>query len=328
MTGTDGQDRGDDILEVTVPPSLAGERLDRSVSMLAGVTRSVAADLVAQGRIVLDGQPVARRADTLSAGQRLQITLPAAESAALVPDDSVEFAVVYEDAALVVVDKPPGLVVHQGAGHHHGTLVQGLVARYPDLAELAASGAGGDPSRPGIVHRLDKGTSGLLVVARTADAYRMLAAQFKEHSTTRTYRALVAGSVAEESGVVDAPIGRSVRRPTRMAVRSEGRPARTRFQVLEHYRGPLELTLLDVTLETGRTHQARVHLAAIGHPVIGDDRYGGPVARPADILGRLEAGRVLLHARRLTLVHPDGAPRTWESPLPADMTAVLSALAN
>ncbi len=327
MTETYEQDRGGDILDVTVPPSLAGERLDRTVAMLAGVTRSVAAELVTQGRIVLDGQPVLRRADTLAAGQRLQITLLPAESIGLVPDDTVEFAVVYEDADLLVLDKPAGLVVHQGAGNHQGTLVEGLVARYPDLAELAASG-GGEPTRPGIVHRLDKGTSGLLVVARTADAYRMLAAQFKEHSTTRSYGALVAGAVSEESGVVDAPIGRSVRRPTRMAVRSEGRPARTRFHVLERYQGPLEFTLLEVTLETGRTHQARVHLAAIGHPVIGDDRYGGPEARPVEILKQVEPGRVLLHARRLTLVHPDGDTRTWESPLPADMTAVLSALSS
>ncbi len=327
MTGPDEQDRGGDVLDVAVPPSLAGERLDRTVSMLAGVTRRVAAELVAQGRIVLDGQPVSRRSDTLAAGQRLQITLPVAQALGIVPDDTVEFAVVYEDSDLLVVDKPPGLVVHEGAGHHQGTLVEGLVARYPDLADLAASG-GGEANRPGIVHRLDKGTSGLLVVARTPDAYRMLAAQFKEHSTTRAYGALVAGSVQEESGVVDAPIGRSVRRPTRMAVRSEGRPARTRFQVSQRFQGPVEVTLLEVTLETGRTHQARVHLAAIGHPVIGDDRYGGPEARPAEILKLVERGRVLLHARRLTLVHPDGETRTWESPLPADMVAVLSALSS
>jgi 23S rRNA pseudouridine1911/1915/1917 synthase len=217
--------------------------------------------------------------------------------------------------------------VHHGAGHRSRTLVDGLVAQYPDIAELAASGTG-DPTRPGIVHRLDKATSGLVIVARSAPAHAYLASQFKEHSAVRTYRAVVAGIVTEDAGVVDAPIGRSSRRPTRMAVRSSGRVARTRFAVLSRYRGTVDASLLEVTLETGRTHQIRVHLAAIGHPVMGDVRYGGPSACPAVVMDVIGPDRVLLHAGQLTLVHPDGESRTWVSPLPSDITQVLELLAR
>jgi 23S rRNA pseudouridine1911/1915/1917 synthase len=326
VTDSEAVQSQDGTIDMVVPESLSGERVDRAVAMLSGVPRSVAAEMVEGGAVAVDGVEARRGSRPLVAGQRLQASVPAARVPRLVPDDTVAFTVLYEDPHLLVIDKPAGLVVHHGAGHRSRTLVDGLVARYPDIAELAASGTG-DPTRPGIVHRLDKGTSGLVVVARTAAAHGFLASQFKEHSAGRTYRAVVAGIVTEDAGVVDAPIGRSTRRPTRMAVRASGRGARTRFEVLDRYSSGVDASLLEVTLDTGRTHQVRVHLAAIGHPVIGDDRYAGAAPRPVAVKEALAPGRLFLHACRLSLDHPEGGDRrTWESPLPADLEAVIGRL--
>jgi 23S rRNA pseudouridine1911/1915/1917 synthase len=238
----------------------------------------------------------------------------------------VTFAVVHEDADLVVVDKPAGLVVHHGAGHRAGTLVDGLVARFPDLAGLAERG-GGDPGRPGIVHRLDKGTSGLLVIARTPQAYHLLSKQFRAHSAGREYLVLAAGRVEADEGTIDAPIGRSTRQRTRMAVTARGRQARTEYRVVARFSDPVPCTLLEARLDTGRTHQVRVHLAAIGHPVIGDERYGGPAARPRPVTGQMVPGRLFLHAFRLSLDHPAGGRRSWDAPRPDDLARVLARLA-
>jgi 23S rRNA pseudouridine1911/1915/1917 synthase len=199
--------------------------------------------------------------------------------------------------------------------------------RFPDIAALADGPC--DPTRPGIVHRLDRGTSGLLVVARTASAYEQLGAQMKARSVGRRYTALVEGHVADDRGVVDAPIGRSVRTPTRMAVTAAGRPSRTGYEVLARLTlpgapggQPASATLLTCTLETGRTHQIRVHLAAIGHPVAGDDRYGPSRGR---VLGPfMTPGRLFLHAGWLAVDHPGTGERvSWESALPPDLRAVL-----
>ncbi|HEY5246326.1 MAG TPA: RluA family pseudouridine synthase, partial [Acidimicrobiales bacterium] len=248
----------------------------------------------------------------------LAVDLPDAAPAGVEPEPDVELRVVHADAAVVVVDKPAGVVVHPGAGHAHGTLVAGLLARFPDLAGV------GDPERPGIVHRLDRGTSGLLVVARTAAAYQSLTAQLAERTVGRRYVALVTGHVADDRGVVDAPIGRSSRTPTKMAVSANGRPARTAYRVLRRLAGQPALdqpsTLLALALETGRTHQIRVHLAAIGHPVVGDDRYGPP----GRVGGRaLPAGRLFLHAAQLGFDHPGSGERVvWTSPLPDDLAGL------
>jgi len=312
-------------LDVEVPHSLDGQRLDRSIAMLTGLARAAVADLVAAGRAKVDGAVVTTRSRALSSGQRLQVAWPALGDAGPVADASVVFTVVHEDEDLVVVDKPAGLVVHHGAGHAGATLVDGLLARYPELARLPEEGCG-DPGRPGIVHRLDKGTSGLVVVARSARAFQSLSRQLREHSAARSYEALVVGLVEADEGVVDAPIGRSARDPGRMAVRTGGREARTAYRVRTRYRAPVAATLLDVELETGRTHQVRVHLTAIGHPVVGDTRYGAARARPAALVTSMAAGRVFLHACRLSLEHPAGGRRTWESPLPGDLQAVLGLL--
>ncbi|HEY1734439.1 MAG TPA: RluA family pseudouridine synthase [Acidimicrobiales bacterium] len=308
---------------VTVPAALDGVRVDRAVALLADVSRGQAAELVAAGRVAVDGVPVATRSTALGAGSTLAVDLPDAPPAGVEPEPDVELRVVHADAAVVVVDKPAGVVVHPGAGHAHGTLVAGLLARFPDLADLGRAGVG-DPERPGIVHRLDRGTSGLLVVARTAAAYQSLTAQLAERTVGRRYVALVTGHVADDRGVVDAPIGRSSRTPTKMAVSANGRPARTGYRVLRRLGAQPAFdqpsTLLALALETGRTHQIRVHLAAIGHPVVGDDRYGPP-GRAG---GRaLPPGRLFLHAAQLGFDHPSRGDRVvWTSPLPDDLAGL------
>lgn len=297
-----------------LPEALAGERLDRALALLAEVSRAVAGSLVDEGAVAVNGRTVTLRAYRLSAGDHVDVVLPEATDPSPHRDPSVAVAVVYEDADLIVVDKPAGMVVHPGAGNAEGTLVNGLLARFPELATV------GDPARPGIVHRLDAGTSGLLVVARTPSAYVSLTEQLAARSVERRYDAVVVGRVEADEGVVDAPIGRSPREPTRMAVRADGRPARTRYGVVRRWGEPLTVTRLECHLETGRTHQIRVHLTAIGHPVLGDVRYGG-------VRSQLPLGRPFLHAARLGLRHPvSGDHVELESDLPADLTAVLAIL--
>jgi 23S rRNA pseudouridine1911/1915/1917 synthase len=226
---------------------------------------------------------------------------------------------VHADHDVAVIDKPAGLVVHPGAGHAEGTLVGGLLAMFPDLADLVTAGVCA-PDRPGIVHRLDKGTSGLLAVARTAVAYEALVDQLATRSMSRQYLALVEGEVADAKGEIDAPIGRSNRTPTKMAITAGGKPARTRYAVLERRGGERSTTLLELSLESGRTHQIRVHLAAIGHPVVGDVRYG-----TADPERLLRGGRFFLHAFRLGFNHPTSGERLdFSSPLPPDLEDYLA----
>ena len=214
----------------------------------------------------------------------------------------------------VVIDKPAGLVVHPGAGNNEGTLVNGLLARFPDIAEV------GEAHRPGIVHRLDIGTSGMLVVARTEHAYHELVHALSQRDVGRVYRTLVWGCPSNPHGVIDAPIGRDHRDPMKMAVVVDGKTARTRYEVLDSYRAPAHVTELECRLETGRTHQIRVHLAAIGHPVVGDAAYGG-------VRSGVVSPRPFLHAARLEFEHPvTGEELAFESPMPADLLAVLADL--
>jgi len=298
---------------IPIPPTLDGERLDRVLCMIWDLARSEANELIASGAVRLGGRPAAARARRVVSGQELEVVLPPAKpTTALAGEPGGDrLALVHVDDHVIVVDKPAGLVVHPGAGRSTGTLVQALLGRFPDLA------ASGDPERPGIVHRLDKGTSGLLVVARSPVAYTSLVAQLSARTVDRRYRALVLGTIDTDAGTVDAPVGRRSTDRTRMGVVAGGRPARTHYRVLTRYTEPAEATLVECKLETGRTHQVRVHLAAIGHPVVGDGRYGGtrqtfPVARP------------FLHAAELAFDHPgSGARCRFESPLPADLEAVL-----
>ena len=287
------------------------------VSLLTGMARSKVAALVAEGRVYVDGSP-ASRAQRLEEGQAVELDDEFVVDAStlapepLEPDDSVEFGLVHEDDWLVVVDKPAGLVVHPGAGNPSQTLVHGLLARYPEMAEV------GDPARPGLVHRLDKGTSGLMVVARSAAAFDALTAQVRARSMSRRYLALVWGLVEADRGLIDAPIGRSDRTPLRQAVSSGGREARTRYEVRGRWADP-DRTLVECYLDTGRMHQIRVHLAAIGHALVGDPGYRG--ARQGFGEG---LGRPFLHAWRLGFRHPvDRRAVSFASSLPPDLAALL-----
>ena len=219
-------------ISADVPALLAGVRVDRGVAMVANVSRGAAAELIDAGRVLVDGVPVSAGRVALREGATITVLLPEPRDAGVAAEPGVLFGVVYEDPLVAVVDKPAGLVVHPGAGHDEGTLVGGLLSRFPDLAELVTAGVCA-PDRPGIVHRLDKGTSGLLAVARTADAYHQLVDQLATRTMERRYLALVAGIVAEDRGEVEAPIGRSARTPTKMAVTAAGKPARTGYTVVE-----------------------------------------------------------------------------------------------
>jgi 23S rRNA pseudouridine1911/1915/1917 synthase len=289
--------------QLRVPSSAAGSRLDRFLAKLPEVgTRAAAERLLASGGVLVDGlkRPKSYK---LQGGEEVELdTSPIAERP--LEEEPLEIRIAYEDEHLLVVDKPAGLVVHPGAGNPTGTLVQGLLSR---------GVAGGKATRPGIVHRLDRDTSGLLVVARSEDAYEKLRTLVKGHELEREYLALVRGRPRSRSGRIEAPIGRDRREPTRMSLDTDlPRDALTHFEVAELFR---DHALLRVRLETGRTHQIRVHLGAIGLPVVGDPVYGVP-----------EPGlrRQFLHAARLAFPHPITGERVeTESPLPADLEAAL-----
>ena len=286
-----------------VPDSAAGERLDRFLADLPEVaSRGAAARLLAAGAVLVDGvsRPKSHR---LSGGEQLDVdTSVLAEPPSV--GESLDLRIAYEDEHLLVVDKPAGLVVHPGAGHAGGTLVQGLLGR---------GVAGGDPARPGIVHRLDRDTSGLLVVARTEEAYDRLQSLVRRRRLEREYLALVRGRPRSRGGRIEAPIGRDRRDATRMSLDTRSaKGAITHFEVAELLDAH---ALLRVRLETGRTHQIRVHLAAIGLPVAGDPTYG--VSEPG-------LTRQFLHAARLAFPHPLSGDRIEvTSPLPADLQAAL-----
>jgi 23S rRNA pseudouridine1911/1915/1917 synthase len=303
------------MVEEEIPGALSGERLDRIVALIAECSRSDAQALLGIGGVWVDGEPQGIGKLRLKEGQVVRVDptlLPGPQAPQ--PDPSVSFTVVHEDEHLIIIDKPAGLVVHPGAGNPDGTLVNGLLARYPELAEV------GEAHRPGIVHRLDVGTSGLLAVARTQRAYHELVDALSSRDVGRVYMALVWGHPANHHGVIDAPIGRDHRDPQRMAVVVDGKPARTRYTMLKEFRRPAEATFIECRLESGRTHQIRVHLSAIGHPVVGDATYGG--FRPG-----IDSPRPFLHAARLELAHPVTREQLeFDSPLPDDLSAVLAGL--
>jgi len=296
-------------VNLTVPAVLGGERVDKAVALLTGLARREVNELVEAGAVRVGGRPVASRSRKLATGEILDVDIPPAPDRSLVPDPAIDVPVVHVDDEVIVVDKPAGLIVHPGAGTSGGTMVHGLLARFPDLA-----GVGGDEARPGIVHRLDAGTSGLLVVARTGEAHARLVAQLAARTVERRYRALVHGAVVAPAGLVDGRLGRHPRDPTRFAVVAGGKEARTRYEVVDRADGPTTgpTTLLTCRLESGRTHQIRVHLAAIGHPVVGDVAYGGHLG--------LGLTRPYLHAFRLAFDHPATGERvTFACPSPPDL---------
>ncbi|MDR7522210.1 MAG: RluA family pseudouridine synthase [Armatimonadota bacterium] len=301
----------------------AGRRLDAFLAAhLPHLSRARLQALIAGGSVTVEhGAPSGGRGDAAApirsrpayrvrAGDRITVEIPPAPPSILQPEP-IPLDIVYEDEAVLVVNKPAGLVVHPGAGRRSGTLVHAVLAHCPGLAGIGGEG------RPGIVHRLDRDTSGLMVIAKTDAALRSLAAQIQARRAQRAYLALVWGRVAGSGGVVDAPIGRDPRHRTRMAVVASGRRAVTHYQVVERFAAA---TLIEARLETGRTHQIRVHCASLGHPVVGDPVYG---RRPNPWGVRRQA----LHAHRLAFVHPEtGEEMVLTAPLPADMEDALALL--
>ena len=290
----------------------SGERADAALARLApDLTRSAAQRLLEEGRVLREGRQL-RKNDKLQAGDVLALDLPEPQPVALEPED-IPLDIVYEDKDLLVINKPKGLVVHPAAGHWSGTLVNALLYHCRD----SLSGINGE-LRPGIVHRIDKDTSGLLIVAKNDFAHQALAAQLQDHTLARTYVCLVVGGVREDSGVIDAPIGRHPTDRKKMAVTEKNsRHAVTHWRVLERFPG---YTLLECRLETGRTHQIRVHMAYRNHPIVGDTVYG----RPKPELGQ---DSQCLHARALTFRHPrTGETMTLTCPLPDYFTRLLEAL--
>ncbi len=292
-----------------------GVRLDKLLpAEVPGLSRSAAQSLIASGRVQVNGQAV-KASHKARPGDRVTVDLPAPEAAVPVAQ-AIPLNVVYEDDYLVVVDKPAGMVVHPAPGHTEGTLVNAVLARYP---ELASSG----DDRPGIVHRLDRDTSGLIVVARSDKVRRALQRQFQQHTVQKVYLALLHGALQPNWGRIEAPLGRDPHHRQRVAVLPGGREAVTEYHVVEVFRAPGtsgDLTLVTAEPKTGRTHQIRVHFASIGHPVVGDRTYGHRRAP-------LQPARQFLHAWRLGFEHPvTGRRLELEAPLPADLASVLESL--
>ncbi|MCX5480968.1 RluA family pseudouridine synthase [Kaistia geumhonensis] len=328
----DGQDDGEEIVDLVVEPEAAGRRLDAWLaSRIDTLSRSRIKALIESGHVAIGGATIVEAKKPVNSGDVVQLSVPEAEPAEPEGED-IPLDIVFEDEALIVIDKPAGLVVHPGAGNWTGTLVNALIAHCGD----SLSGIGG-VKRPGIVHRLDKGTSGLIVVAKTDRAHQGLAAQFADHGRTgpleRGYLALVWGVPSLPYGLVDAPLGRSPTNRQRMAiVKQGGKEAITHYTVEESY-GPASApiaSLVDLRLETGRTHQIRVHMAALGHPLIGDPDYGKgfqtKVHRLPEPLGDEVGGfqRQALHAWLLGFEHPlTGETLRFESEPPEDLAELI-----
>jgi 23S rRNA pseudouridine1911/1915/1917 synthase len=296
----------------TVEPEAAGERLDRHVAARLDVPRNQVQRWISEGLVRVNGLE-AKPSATLAARDRIECSPPAPREERVIPEPG-ELRVVHEDADLVVIDKPAGLTVHPGAGRATGTLAHHLLHRYPELA-----GVGG-PGRPGIVHRLDQGTSGALVVARTPLAYARLSHAFAAREVEKRYLGIAYGVPSPPSGTIEAPIGRHPQKRREMAVRSSGRPARTGYRTLA---GRAGVSLLEMDLATGRTHQIRVHLKSLGHPLVGDPLYGEArwkaLPRPVQALLR-DFPRPALHAWRLAFRHPvTGERLAFEAPVPEEL---------
>jgi 23S rRNA pseudouridine1911/1915/1917 synthase len=325
----------DSVRDLMIGPEEAPERLDRVLAKhVSELSRSRLKALVLDGQVAINGAPALDPSLKVRAGDRVAVTIPPPEPAAPQAED-IALNIVYEDDALIVIDKPKGLVVHPAAGNWTGTLVNALIAHCGD----SLSGIGG-VKRPGIVHRLDKDTSGLLVVAKTDRAHRKLAAQFADHGRTgsleRAYLAFVWGVPDRPKGTIDKPIDRHPVARDKMAIRPDGRPAVTHWEVRERYVGADDkpvASLLECRLETGRTHQIRVHLASIGHPLLGDSVYGAgfktKAAQLTESAREALAGldRQALHAHMLGFEHPVTAELLkFCSELPADLAALRCAL--
>ena len=301
----------EDKVRYHLSPHHDGERVDRVIAFFSGLSRSKVSDLISKRLILRNGIPIKKGSEIVHTNDEISMPNLVDEAVEeIASDESINFEVVFEDDSVIVVSKPSGLIVHPGSGIANGTLVNGLAAQFPDLREI------GDPTRLGLVHRLDKGTSGLLIVARTPEALDNLKFQMQERDIHRQYFAIVAGHVESKKGVVDAPLGRDPKNPLKRAVINSGKYARTHYELDQKCESPFKVSMLNCRLETGRTHQIRVHLAAIGHPVLGDELYGGRTSFNIE-------NRLALHAQMLTFLHPKTKNLMhFESPLPAELTSM------
>jgi 23S rRNA pseudouridine1911/1915/1917 synthase len=286
------------------------ERLDKVIpSHVQGLSRAVSQRLIKKGKVTVDGQ-LSKPSYRVQEGDQVVVCVPAEEPEEVLPED-IPLDIIYEDGSLLVVNKPAGMVVHPAHGHPGGTLVNAVLAHCPQIAEV------GRADRAGVVHRLDKDTSGLILVAKDERTRAALQRQFKRRRVSKTYLALVEGSVQPREGIIEVPVGRDKRRRKRMAVVRSGRPARTMYRAIEYF---ADHTLLEVRPHTGRTHQIRVHLAWLGYPIVGDGIYG---RRRQPLL----KGRHFLHASQLRFTHPaTGAEVEFKAPLPPKLAAVLKRL--
>ncbi|MBN1250140.1 MAG: RluA family pseudouridine synthase [Anaerolineae bacterium] len=295
--------------------SVGGERVDRYVAdALEALSRTAVQRLIDAGSVTVNGKPVGA-SDRVQAGDAIVVSVPPPQTVSIAPQ-AIPLDILYEDADIVVVNKAAGMVVHPGAGQPQGTLVNAVLAHSPDLA-----GVGGE-LRPGIVHRLDRDTSGVIIVAKHDQALRHLQRQFKRRTVEKHYVALVVGQIPQAEGLIEAPIGRDRRHRKRMAVRGGGKMARTRWRVIGRYRddGGRTYTLVDVHLLTGRTHQIRVHFSWMGYTIVGDETYGSAAVAAL-------APRQFLHAKSLEIAHPSTNERmTFVAPLSSDLAGLLDSL--
>ena len=304
------------MINLTIPVDYVGLRLDQAIAkLLPNWSRARLQTWIIEQRVLLDGQATTVK-QKVWGNEHIQIVPHEVVTESTYSAEDINLDIVFEDETIIVINKPAGLVVHPGNGNWHGTMLNALLHHAPQLANI---------SRAGIVHRLDKETSGLLVVAKTIEAQTSLVRQLQQHTVKRDYMALVLGEVAS-SGSVDAAIGRHPTQRTKMAITVKGKPARTHYQPIEYFEG---CTLLKCSLETGRTHQIRVHMLKIGHPLVGDPVYGGKPRKTQPIVGQLliHFSRQALHAQKLALTHPNSKQvMQWEVLPPADMAQLLQEL--
>ena len=295
-----------------VPDSLEGERLDRLLAFIGNISRSEASNIIKGGEVLINGKVVTRPSFKVTLGNRVEFSIRDSEEVPEIEaDSSINFEIIHSDIDFLVVDKPAGLVVHPGAGNSSGTLVNGLLALSPNIRDV------GEKNRPGVIHRLDKGTSGLLLTANTNEGYQFFVNELSERKIKRVYQALVWGVPEGPEGIIDAPIGRSSKNRKKMAIVAKGKNAITTYKLKESWPSS-NVSLLELELETGRTHQIRVHLSSIGNPVVGDDLYGSNRKH-------LTLRRPFLHASELFFEHPrTGSDCKFESPLPEDLKNLLA----
>lgn len=300
------------IISEAIPDALDGERIDRAISFMTGASRSIVSKCIQEGQVFCNRIRVRKNSEKVATGDIILVRSNLLTDAIEInPEPEIVVPIIHVEEEFIVVDKPAGLVVHPATNRRSGTMVNGLLSMYPEIADV------GDLGRPGIVHRLDKGTSGLLVVARSQLSHTHLTGQLQARTIARTYLALVCGGLDADKGIIDAPLGRDPKNPIRRAVVANGKEARTHYAVKERFSLPNSCCLVQCELETGRTHQIRAHFAAIGHPIVGDSLYRGSIETIA-------LNRPFLHSSSLAFSHPETGERLeFTSEIPQELAEIM-----